>query len=123
VTSGQVGRFFARGKLPLITGFLFTGIAAGPYVLNIIPTAAIGNLRFVDELSLAFIAFAAGSELVVRQIKSRFKAIRYTTFGLVLSTFTLGSLAFFCCPNSFPLPKACRRYTVRQFPFWQGPSW
>ena len=82
LASRQVGNFFARGKLPLITGFLFTGIAAGPYVLNIIPTAAIGNLRFVDELSLAFIAFAAGSELVVRQIKNRFKAIRYTTLGL-----------------------------------------
>ena len=100
--SRQVGDFFARGKLPLITGFLFTGIAAGPYVLNIIPTAAIGKLRFVDELSLAFIAFAAGSELVVRQIKSRFKAIRYTTFGLVLSTFTLGSLAFFLLSEFIP---------------------
>jgi len=106
VTSGQVGRFFARGKLPMITGFLFTGIAAGPYVLNIIPTTAIGSLRFVDELSLAFIAFAAGSELVVRQIKSRFKAIRYTTFGLLLSTFTLGSLAFFLLSEFIPFTKS-----------------
>ena len=105
LASRQIGSFFARGKLPLITGFLFTGIAAGPYVLNIIPTAAIGNLRFVDELSLAFIAFAAGSELVVRQIKNRFKAIRYTTFGLVLSTFTLGSLAFFLLSEFIPFTK------------------
>jgi Trk K+ transport system NAD-binding subunit/Kef-type K+ transport system membrane component KefB/mannitol/fructose-specific phosphotransferase system IIA component (Ntr-type) len=105
LASRLVGDFFARRKLPLITGFLFTGIAAGPYVLNIIPTTAIGNLRFVDELSLAFIAFAAGSELVVRQIKSHYKAIRHTTFGLVLSTFSLGSLAFFLLSEFIPFTK------------------
>lgn len=105
LASRQIGAFFARGKLPLITGFLFTGIVAGPYILKIFPLAAVEKLRFVDELSLAFIAFAAGSELVVRQIKSRFKSIRYTTFGLVLSAFSLGSVAFFLVSEFIPFAK------------------
>lgn len=105
LASRQIGAFFARLKLPLITGFLFTGIVAGPYVLKIIPAEAIARLRFVDELSLAFIAFAAGSELVVRQIKSRFKSIRYTTIGLVVSTFSLGSIGFFLLSEWIPFTK------------------
>lgn len=98
----QIGDLFARGKLPLITGFLFTGILAGPYVLNIIPKEAIGKLRFLDELSLAYIAFAAGSELIIRQLRSRFKAIRYNTYGQVVVVFSLGSLAFYYLSDFIP---------------------
>ena len=102
LASRQIGAFLARLKLPLITGFLLTGIVAGPYVLKITATKDIANLRFVDELALAYIALAAGSELVVRQIKSRLKAIRYTTIGLVASAFVIGALAFFLLSWSIP---------------------
>ncbi|MGD9369776.1 MAG: PTS sugar transporter subunit IIA, partial [Desulfobacteraceae bacterium] len=51
-------------------------------------------------------AFAAGSELVVRQIKSRFKSIRYTTLALVISTFSIGSAAFFLLSEVIPFAKA-----------------
>jgi SAM-dependent methyltransferase len=81
LASRQIGAFFSRLKLPLITGFLVTGIMAGPYVLKIVSPEKIAKLRFVDELALAYIAFAAGSELVVRQIKSRLKAIRSANPG------------------------------------------
>jgi Trk K+ transport system NAD-binding subunit/Kef-type K+ transport system membrane component KefB/mannitol/fructose-specific phosphotransferase system IIA component (Ntr-type) len=106
LASRQIGDWFAVLKLPLITGFLFVGIVAGPYVLNIIPAHAIHQLKFIDELSLAYIAFSAGSELVVRQIKSRFKAIRYVTVGLVLSTFFICSFAFFLLSEFVPFIKA-----------------
>ena len=106
LASRQIGAFFAYLKLPLITGFLFTGILVGPYGLDIIPLDAVKKLRVVDELSLAFIAFAAGSELVVRQIKSRLSAIRYTTIGLVLSTLCIGSLTFFLISEAIPFTKS-----------------
>ena len=63
LASQRIGQFFARVHLPLISGFLFAGILAGPYVLGLISTELTENLRFVDEISLAVIAFAAGSEL------------------------------------------------------------
>lgn len=71
----QVGAFFVNAKLPMISGFLFTGIVAGPYVLGLIPPGATENLRFVDELALAFIAFAAGTELYLIDLRSRFTSI------------------------------------------------
>ncbi|OQX61624.1 MAG: hypothetical protein B6I38_05305 [Anaerolineaceae bacterium 4572_5.1] len=102
LASKQIGAFFARYKLPLISGFLFAGIVVGPFVLNLIPSAAIPKLRFVDEISLAYIAFAAGSELYLKDLRSRFKSIAWVTTGLVLSTSILGSLAFFFLTDFIP---------------------
>lgn len=102
MASRQIGWWFTRIKLPLITGFLFAGILAGPYLLNIIPEGAISGLKFIDELALAYIAFSAGSELVVRQIKSRLKTIRYITIGLVSATFCISSFAFFLLSGVIP---------------------
>ncbi|MGD9211087.1 MAG: PTS sugar transporter subunit IIA [Desulfobacteraceae bacterium] len=102
LASHRIGLHFVYLKLPTISGFLFTGIIAGPYVLNIIPISAIQHLRFIDELSLAFIAFAAGGELFIRQLKNRLKSIRHTTIGLVTSTFFLGSLSFFYLSKFLP---------------------
>ena len=105
LASRQIGGLFAIGKLPLITGFLFTGILAGPYVLKLAPEKTSEQLWFVDELALAYIAFAAGSELVVRQIKSRLKTIRYTTIGLVCCTFIIGTTTFFLLSGLIPFTK------------------
>ena len=105
LASRQIGRWFSYSKLPLITGFLFAGILAGPYILNIVPVLAVNKLKFIDELALAFIAFSAGGELVVRQIKSRLRTIRYVTIGLVLSTFGISSFAFFLLSEIIPVIK------------------
>ena len=102
LASKEIGTFFARYKLPLISGFLFAGILVGPYMLNLIPREAIPNLRFVDEISLAYIAFAAGSELYLKELRSRFKSIAWVTTGLVLSTSIIGSFAFFFLSQYIP---------------------
>ena len=62
IASNQLSRYFQIAKLPLITGFLICGIVAGPYVLGLIEQKALHNLYFINDISLAFIAFAAGSE-------------------------------------------------------------
>lgn len=103
LSSRQIGKYFSKIRLPLITGFLFAGILTGPYVLDIVPAVAVSKLKFIDELALAFIAFSAGSELVVRQIKSRLKTIRYVTLGLVLSTFCVSSIGFYLLSGIIPL--------------------
>lgn len=105
LASRQIGSSFARLRLPLISGFLCTGILAGPYVLGLIPAAAIDRLRFVDEIALAFIAFAAGGELFVRQLRNRLKSIRYTTAGLVLGTFCLGCIGFYLLSEVIPFAR------------------
>jgi Trk K+ transport system NAD-binding subunit/Kef-type K+ transport system membrane component KefB len=102
LASKEIGRFFSTARLPLISGFLFAGIIAGPFVLELIPVGAVEHLRFVDEVSLAFIAFAAGSELYLREIRSRLNSIAWVTTGLVLATFSLGSLTVFLLSDLVP---------------------
>ena len=102
LASKQIGQFFIKSPLPLISAFLFTGILAGPYILDLISLEAIEKLRFVDELSLAFIAFAAGSALYLKDLKSRFKSIKWVSIGLVVSTFTIGSLTVFMLSDLIP---------------------
>ena len=60
LASKQIGVFFAKIRLPKITGYLFTGLVTGAFVLGFFPENAVRQLHFVDNISLAFIAFAAG---------------------------------------------------------------
>jgi len=103
LASKQIGQFFTRFKLPLITGFLFAGILTGPFGLNLITTEALGNLRIIDEISLAVIAFAAGSELYLKELRSRFKSIAWVTIGLVVWPFLLGSLIILLLADFIPI--------------------
>lgn len=102
LASKQIGQFFTRFKLPLISGFLFTGIIAGPFIFDFISIEATERLRFVDELSLAFIAFVAGSELYLKELRSRFRSIKLVSIGIVVSTFILGSLTVLVLADFMP---------------------
>jgi len=62
LSARQMGSLFARIRLPLISGFLFIGIIAGPFVLDIVHSENIPKFLFLDEIALAFIAFAAGRD-------------------------------------------------------------
>ncbi len=103
--SKQIGQGLVKTGLPLISGFLLTGIVAGPYVLDLISVEATLNLRFVDEISLGFIAFAAGGELYLKELKTRVKSIAWVTMGLVVCTFSLTSLTFFFFSGFIPFMK------------------
>lgn len=102
IGSNQVAKFFQRIKLPLITGFLLSGILIGPYFLDLIPEDAIPNLNFINKFSLAFIAFAAGSELYLKEIRNSIKSIVWNTFGQLIVTFLLVALAVYSLEEQIP---------------------
>ncbi|MEM8895911.1 MAG: cation:proton antiporter, partial [Bacteroidota bacterium] len=95
IAANQIAKVFQQIKLPLITGLIISGILAGPYVLGLIPVISRDKLSFINEMSLAFIAFAAGAELYLRELRSRIKSIQWNTFGQLVVTFVLGSLGVF----------------------------
>ncbi|MFQ5408281.1 MAG: cation:proton antiporter [Anaerolineales bacterium] len=102
----RIGRFFSKIHLPLITGFLFTGLIAGPFALNLIPASALEPLRIVDKVALAFIAFAAGSELYLEELRDRLRSIAWITVGLAAATYALGSLTMFWLSDLIPFMRA-----------------
>lgn len=102
----QIGEFFTRLRLPLITGYLFTGLLVGPFVLGFASQESLEQLRFVDEISLAFIAFAAGRELYLPELRGRLRSIGLVTAGLVITTLIFVTVAVLLLAEHIPFMQA-----------------
>ena len=95
VASYTLGKYVKWIRLPLITGYLLVGILSGPAVLNLIPEDEIRVLNFVDDVSLAVIAFAAGTKLFVKDYRHRIKSMTTITAGLVAVEYLFGTIVVF----------------------------
>ena len=73
----KIGSWFSLLGLPYITGYLLTGMIAGPFILDLLPSVAVTELRYIDELALGVIAFVAGSELYLVEIRARLRYYRH----------------------------------------------
>lgn len=102
LASWQIGRLFLTLNLPKISGYLFTGLIAGPFVLGFATVEEIESLRFIDEIALAFIAFAAGSELYLPELRGRLHSIGLVTAAIVFITIVGGTLAVFLLADFIP---------------------
>jgi Kef-type K+ transport system membrane component KefB len=90
LAAGRIGILFPRYlALPLITGYLVVGSLAGPFALDIIHKSDLPRLSYVTQFALAFIAFSAGAELYLPELRSLFKRILYQTTAIALVTFTV----------------------------------
>ena len=106
VASAKISTYIQKIHLPLITGFLLVGIISGSFVLKMIPEdSELGNLNFINDLSLAFIAFAAGSELFLKDVRSRIKSISWITFGQLVLTFGISSFVVYYIADMIPFLK------------------
>jgi len=102
IASFQVAKIFQKIKFPLITGLIITGIIAGSSVLNFITPEAVKNLNFLNEIALAIIAFSAGSELYLDDLRSRIKSIKWMTIGQLIITFVLTSVVIYFIADRIP---------------------
>ncbi len=102
LSANHISKFFAKIKFPLITGLLLAGILAGSDGFGLIPSENTKYLNFLNEISLAFIAFAAGSELYLKEIRGQFKSILWNTLGQLVITFGLGVLGVFLASEYIP---------------------
>lgn len=102
----QIGKFFSQYGLPYITGYLLAGVLAGPFILQLLPAEASETLRYIDDISLAVIAFIAGSELYLKEIWSRLRGILLNTAGIVIAAFVLIGIALYFLQFSIPFTAA-----------------
>jgi len=102
LASHRIGQYASKIKLPYITGYLFAGAVVGSFALDFIPSSASEQLRFIDELALAVIAFMAGSELYLKEVRSRLTSILWSTGGIVVAALTLSGIAIFFLTEWIP---------------------
>ena len=76
----------ARARLPQVSAYIITGMLIGPYALNIIPKNLMGDMSFVSDIALAFIAFSA-SRFFDREIikKTGMSIMVITLFEVMLA--------------------------------------
>lgn len=98
----KIGSWFSRLGLPYITGYLLTGMIAGPFVLDLLPSESTTTLRYIDEISLGIIAFVAGSELYLKEIRSRLNSIGWIVTGLLIFGLLIGGAALFFLTEAIP---------------------
>ncbi|QTA81398.1 sodium/solute symporter domain-containing protein [Desulfonema limicola] len=79
-------------KLPLISGYIFSGIIAGPYVTSFLDFNMVEQLSLVNDLALSFIAMTAGGELKLQSLKERAGAI---SLNIVLHSAVVFGVVFF----------------------------
>lgn len=91
IASFQIAGYLRKFNLPLITGLIITGIFAGSSILNFIPKESLNQLWFLNNIALSIIAFSAGSELYLKEMRSRIKSIQWMTFAQVAVIFILSS--------------------------------
>lgn len=102
LASKQVGALFARFRLPLISGFIFTGILAGPFFLGLIPEGATEQLRLLDQTSLAVIAFAVGGKLHVPDLRDRMRSIAWVSTANALLIPLFGAVTVLLLADRIP---------------------
>jgi Trk K+ transport system NAD-binding subunit/Kef-type K+ transport system membrane component KefB len=102
IAASQIAKVFQKIKFPLITGFIITGLIAGSSFLNFITPTAVHDLNFLIEIALAIIAFSAGAELYLDDLRSRLESIKWMTIGQLVITFVLTSIAVFFLAGKIP---------------------
>jgi len=98
----QIGQLSTRLHLPLISGYLLAGLLAGPFILQFVRPENVEILRFLDEVSLAFIAFAAGSEMALDELRGRYRSIGWNTLTQIASIYIFCGVAVFLLADQIP---------------------
>jgi len=105
LASKQIGGWFSMIRLPYITGYLFAGVLVGPFMLDLIQEDAAHDLHFIEQISVAVIAFIAGSELYLKELKGRFRSIAISTSVLIVVVGIISSISVFFLTSYIPFTK------------------
>jgi len=88
------GELAEKLRLPRISGYLLFGILCGPYALAVLTPAMARELRVVNGLAIALIAFVAGLEINVTRLRPMLRRM-LTMGGLLLALCWLTGLLGF----------------------------
>ncbi|MFW6140373.1 MAG: cation:proton antiporter [Acidobacteriota bacterium] len=86
--------------LPRIVGYILAGLFMGPFFLNLYTLQEVNSLAFINKLALAFIAFCAGGELRITNIRKVLKSILFFIPGITIFVFSITTtIVFFLSSN------------------------
>jgi Kef-type K+ transport system membrane component KefB len=95
-----LARLLVKLQLPLISGYIFAGVLAGPYVSGFLSVEMVERFRLIDDLALSFIALTAGGTLHMKAFQERGKAIALNILLITAAVFA-SVLLFIIFPGRF----------------------
>lgn len=96
------GDLFKQLGLPKLTGYLATGIVAGPYVLGLVSESMLVDLRIFNGVAIALIALTAGTEMDFRALRPLMRGILWISGFAILGTMLILTLAAFLLRDLLP---------------------
>ncbi|MCC7176749.1 MAG: cation:proton antiporter [Bryobacterales bacterium] len=96
------GSLFESLRLPRLTGYLVTGILAGPQVLGLVSRPMVENLGIFNGVAIALIALTAGAELGLREMRPLMKGIFWVIVVAVFGVMIILPAAVYFCRGLLP---------------------
>ncbi len=87
---------------PRIVGYILAGLFMGPFFLKLYTFSELNDLAFINKLALAFIAFCAGGELRLINIRKVLKSVLFFIPGITLFVFTITTSTVFLLSAKIP---------------------
>ncbi|MFA7055920.1 MAG: cation:proton antiporter, partial [Acholeplasmataceae bacterium] len=78
------GKIAHKLKLPSVSGYLIAGLFLGQSVFGVINAQESMTLEWISEITLSFIAFGIGSEMILKDLASMGKKIMVITIAEVV---------------------------------------
>ena len=103
IAAHQIGHLATRLHLPLISGYLVAGILSGPFILQFMGSVNVESLRFLDEMALGFIAFVAGSEMALDELRGRYRSIGWNTLAQIVAVYIVSGIGILLLADHIPL--------------------
>ncbi|HKL58083.1 MAG TPA: cation:proton antiporter [Sphaerochaeta sp.] len=82
-----MGKLMAFIKLPSLIGYMVTGVLLGPSLINFISEPVQGDLSFITDIALSFVAVSIGLELSLASLKRQGSGIITVIFAESLLAF------------------------------------
>lgn len=83
------GCYAVKIGLPQISGYLIAGIVCGPYALRLVSYEIVLQLKLIDDLALALIAFTAGGEIKISRMRRCVLSIFSISIAQIIAIFAV----------------------------------
>lgn len=102
IPAHKVASLLKRFHIPVVSGLLLFGLLINPFGLDLVAREHLDHLNFVTDFSLIFIALAAGSELYLKDFRSRVGGMLCMCIGQTFGVFIVALFGVYATLGLFP---------------------
>lgn len=84
-----LGQELQKLKFPKIVGYIIAGVLLNPHIAHFVPADITSKTDIIENIAIAFIAFAVGGSIVFSEVKKLGKGILYITLFEAEVTFAV----------------------------------